>query len=94
MTQAHALPIQVNLYDRLFTVAEPDKIKDQDPSEHINPNSLEVSNGFIEPSVLDAQPGARYQFQRMGYFILDRKKDKDQLIFNKTVGLRDTWKNG
>ena len=94
VTQAHALPIQVNLYDRLFTVAEPDKIKDQDPSEHINPNSLEVSNGFIEPSVLDAQPGARYQFQRMGYFILDRKKDKDQLIFNKTVGLRDTWKNG
>lgn len=94
VTQAHALPIQVNLYDRLFTVAEPDKIKDQDPSEHINPNSLEVSNGFIEPSVLDAQPGARYQFQRMGYFVLDRKKDKDQLIFNKTVGLRDTWKNG
>lgn len=94
VTQAHALPIQVNLYDRLFTVAEPDKIKDQDPSEHINPNSLEVSNGFIEPSVLDAQPGAKYQFQRMGYFILDRKKDKDQLIFNKTVGLRDTWKNG
>ena len=87
----HALPIQVNLYDRLFSVPEPDKNKDEDPSIHINPNSLDVTRGFIEPSVAKAPLGSRLQFQRLGYFILDEKNEKGQLVFNKTVGLRDNW---
>jgi len=91
VTCADALPIKVNLYDRLFSVPEPDRNKDEDPGEHINQYSLNVTRGYIEPSVLNSPFGSRYQFQRLGYFILDSKNDKDQLVFNKTVGLRDTW---
>ena len=91
VTCADALPIKVNIYDRLFSVPEPDRNKDEDPGEHINPDSLNVTNGYIEPSVLKSPFGSRYQFQRLGYFILDSKNDKGQLVFNKTVGLRDTW---
>ena len=91
VTCADALPIKVNLYDRLFSVPEPDRNKDEDPGEHINQDSLNVTKGYIEPSVLNSPFGSRYQFQRLGYFILDSKNDKDQLVFNKTVGLRDTW---
>ena len=91
VTCADALPIKVNLYDRLFSVPEPDRNKDDDPGEHINQDSLKVTKGYIEPSVLKSPFGSRYQFQRLGYFILDSKNDKGQLVFNKTVGLRDTW---
>ena len=91
VTCADALPIKVNLYDRLFSVPEPDRNKDEDPGEHINQDSLNVTKGYIEPSVLKSPFGSRYQFQRLGYFILDSKNDKGQLVFNKTVGLRDTW---
>ena len=91
MTCAHALPIKVNLYDRLFSVPEPDRNKDDDPGEYINQDSLKVTKGYIEPSVLKSPFGSRYQFQRLGYFILYSKNDKGQLVFNKTVGLRDTW---
>jgi glutaminyl-tRNA synthetase len=91
VTRADALPIQVNLYDRLFSIPEPDKNKDEDLGEHINPGSLHITNGYIEPSVLNSPFGSKYQFQRLGYFILDGKNEKDQLVFNKTVGLRDIW---
>ena len=91
VTRSNALPIQVNLYDRLFSVPEPDKNREDDPSKYINPGSLDISNGYIEPSVLNSPLGSKYQFQRLGYFILDSKNDKDQLVFNKTVGLRDAW---
>jgi glutaminyl-tRNA synthetase len=91
VTCAHALPIKVNLYDRLFSVPEPDRNKDDDPGEYINQDSLKVTKGYIEPSVLKSPFGSKYQFQRLGYFILDSKNDKGQLVFNKTVGLRDTW---
>jgi glutaminyl-tRNA synthetase len=91
VTCADSLPIKVNLYDRLFSVSEPDRNKDEDPGEHINQDSLNVTKGYIEPSVLNSPFGSRYQFQRLGYFILDSKNDKGQLVFNKTVGLRDTW---
>ena len=91
VTRSNALPIQVNLYDRLFSVPDPDKNREEDPSMYINPGSLDISNGYIEPSVLNAPLGSKYQFQRLGYFILDSKNDKDQLVFNKTVGLRDAW---
>ena len=91
VTRQHSLPIKINIYDRLFSVPEPDKNKEEDPALNINPNSLEVANGFIEPSVLNSPLGKHYQFQRLGYFILDSKNEKNQLVFNKTVGLRDSW---
>ena len=91
VTRQHSLPITINIYDRLFSVPEPDKNKEEDPALNINPNSLEVANGFIEPSVLNSPLGKHYQFQRLGYFILDSKNEKNQLVFNKTVGLRDSW---
>ena len=90
VTRQHSLPITINIYDRLFSVPEPDKNKEEDPALNINPNSLEVANGFIEPSVLNSPLGKHYQFQRLGYFILDSKNEKNQLVFNKTVGLRDS----
>jgi len=80
----------VNLYDRLFSVEEPDKDKESDPEEFINPHSLERVNGYIEPTVSNASKGEKFQFQRLGYFVLDENKDGN-LVFNKTVGLRDTW---
>ena len=82
----------MNLYDRLFEVEEPDKAKEEDPSTFINPNSYNQTTGFVEPSVAKATQGTRFQFQRMGYFILDEKTPEGALVFNKTVGLRDTWK--
>jgi len=91
VTRQHSLPITINIYDRLFSVPEPDKNKDEDPALNINPNSLEVANGFIEPSVFNSSRGKHYQFQRLGYFILDSKNENNQLVFNKTVGLRDSW---
>ena len=91
VTRQHSLPITINIYDRLFSVPEPDKNKEEDPALNINPNSLEVANGFIEPSVLNSPLGKHYQFQRLGYFILDSKNENNQLVFNKTVGLRDSW---
>ena len=90
VTRQHSLPITINIYDRLFSVPEPDKNKEEDPALNINPNSLEVANGFIEPSVFNSPLGKHYQFQRLGYFILDSKNEKNQLVFNKTVGLRDS----
>tara|TARA_B100000900_G_scaffold413156_1_gene436510 strand:+ start:30788 stop:32446 length:1659 start_codon:yes stop_codon:yes gene_type:complete len=91
VTRQHSLPITINIYDRLFSVPEPDKNKEEDPVLNINPNSLEVANGFIEPSVFNSPLGKHYQFQRLGYFILDSKNENNQLVFNKTVGLRDSW---
>ena len=65
--------------------------KDEDLGEHVNQQSLEITNGYIEPYVLNSPLGSKFQFQRIGYFILDSKNDEGQLVFNKTVGLRDTW---
>jgi glutaminyl-tRNA synthetase len=90
LEQAH--PIKVNLYDRLFEVEEPDKGKEEDPSTFINSNSYSQTTGFVEPSVAKATQGTRFQFQRMGYFILDEKTPEGAHVFNKTVGLRDTWR--
>jgi glutaminyl-tRNA synthetase len=87
-----AHPIKVNLYDRLFSVEEPDKNKDGEPSQFINPDSFSQVEGYVEPSVKNALIGSRFQFQRLGYFILESNTEEDTLLFNKTVGLRDTWK--
>lgn len=87
----HAHSAEVRLYDRLFTDAAPDSHKDTDFMEFINPNSLETITAFIEPSLASAKEGERFQFQRMGYFCVDSDSTKEKLVFNRTVGLRDTW---
>jgi glutaminyl-tRNA synthetase len=88
---AHALTAEVRLYDRLFTHESPDTQKDKDFMEFINPDSLEVITGFIEPSLKTAKPGDRFQFQRIGYFCVDKDSTDEKLVFNRTVGLRDSW---
>jgi len=91
VTQKEALSIQVRLYDRLFQEEAPDQDKEVNFKSFLNPNSLKTIHAFAEPSVKTATPGDRFQFQRMGYFALDPDSSSEKLIFNKTVGLRDTW---
>ncbi|MGB5228175.1 MAG: glutamine--tRNA ligase/YqeY domain fusion protein [Eudoraea sp.] len=87
----HALPVEVRLYDRLFTDETPDGHKDKDFLEFINPNSLEVITGYVEPSLKEASINDRFQFQRLGYFNVDEDSTPDKMVFNRTVTLRDTW---
>ncbi|MFW2135330.1 glutamine--tRNA ligase/YqeY domain fusion protein [Chryseobacterium sp. TY4] len=88
----HALPIKVNIYDRLFSVEQPDAEKDVDFLNFINPESLKVQNGFGEPSLKDATTEDHFQFQRIGYFIKDKTSTDGQLVFNRTVTLKDSYK--
>jgi len=88
----HAITAKINLYDRLFMVENPTKDKDVDFLEHVNPNSHKVITGYLEPSLKDAKVLEHYQFQRIGYFCVDKTSMPDDLVFNKTVGLRDSWK--
>lgn len=85
------IPIQVRLYDRLFTVEAPDAEKDVDFLQYVNPNSLETVHGFAEPALKEAKVEDKFQFQRIGYFALDRDSTADTLVFNRTVTLKDTW---
>lgn len=87
----HAVEAEVRVYDRLFTHEAPDADKDVDFKEYINPNSLEVIKGYLEPGLKEAKAGERYQFQRLGYFCVDKDSSTEKIVFNKTVGLRDTW---
>ncbi|CAM3557063.1 glutamine--tRNA ligase/YqeY domain fusion protein [Flavobacterium gelidilacus] len=87
----HAVEAEVRVYDRLFTHENPDGDKEVDFKEYINPNSLEVITGYVEPSLVNAKELEHYQFQRLGYFCVDRDSTAEKLVFNKTVGLRDTW---
>ncbi|RWX00079.1 glutamine--tRNA ligase/YqeY domain fusion protein [Flavobacterium cerinum] len=87
----HAVKAEVRIYDRLFTHENPDGDKDVDFKEYINPKSLEVITGYLEPGLKSAEAGERYQFQRLGYFCVDTDSNAEKLVFNKTVGLRDTW---
>ncbi|MFH0271940.1 glutamine--tRNA ligase [Vibrio jasicida] len=85
-----ALPAEIRMYDRLFTVPNPAAADDF--AATINPESLVVLNGFVEPSLATAEAETGYQFERMGYFCADSKDSSaDNLVFNRTVGLRDTW---
>ncbi|WP_334124309.1 glutamine--tRNA ligase/YqeY domain fusion protein [Empedobacter brevis] len=85
------LPIEVREYDRLFTVESPDAEKDVDFLQFVNPNSLTIKEGFAEPALKDAKVEDKFQFQRIGYFALDRDSSAEKLIFNRTVTLKDTW---
>ncbi|MCF6131440.1 glutamine--tRNA ligase/YqeY domain fusion protein [Flavobacterium wongokense] len=87
----HAIEAEVRIYDRLFTHENPDGDKDVDFKEYINPNSLEVITGYLEPSLATAKNLDQFQFQRLGYYCVDKDSSAGKLIFNKTVGLRDTW---
>lgn len=87
---AEALPAEVRLYDRLFTEAEPDR-QEQDFLTFINPDSLKVVTAFVEPSLKEAKVEEKFQFQRLGYFCVDKDSSSEKLVFNKTVGLKDTW---
>ncbi|WP_392447247.1 glutamine--tRNA ligase/YqeY domain fusion protein [Capnocytophaga canis] len=86
----HALEAEARIYDRLFTVAEPDR-QEKDFLEYVNPDSLKVTTAYVEPSLKDAKVGEGFQFQRLGYFSLDPDSTSEKLVFNKTVGLKDTW---
>ena len=89
----HALDAEVHLYDHLFTKENPEDTEDgQDFTANLNPDSLKVLTGCkVEPSVKDTKPLDRFQFERMGYFCTDTDSASDTLVFNRTVGLRDTW---
>ncbi|MFL6569583.1 MAG: glutamine--tRNA ligase/YqeY domain fusion protein [Chthoniobacterales bacterium] len=89
VSAAEAVDAEVRLYDRLFNEAEPDA--DGDFKKHIDPNSLEVVTAKCEPALRDAKPTERYQFERLGYFALDRDSTADQQVWNRVVTLRDTW---
>jgi glutaminyl-tRNA synthetase len=88
---SHAKEAEVRVYDRLFTNESPDKDKEVDFKEFINPNSLKVITGYVEPSLVASKELDHFQFQRLGYFCVDRDSTAEKLVFNKTVGLRDTW---
>jgi glutaminyl-tRNA synthetase len=90
VSATHALDVEVRLYDRLFKSEMPDAGGDY--LSDLNPSSLEVlPRAKVEPSVAGAAPGARYQFERLGYFCVDPDSTPGQLVFNRTVTLKDTW---
>ena len=87
----HAVEAEVRLYDRLFIDEAPDSHKEKNFLDFINTNSLEIVKGFVEPSLASAKIGDNFQFQRLGYFNVDKDATDSKLVFNKTVGLKDAW---
>ena len=87
-----AVPAEIRLYDHLFLKPDPD---DVDPGQtyldNLNPNALRVVTGYVEPSIANAAPGTRYQFERLGCFCVDPDTAPGKPVFNRTVTLRDTW---
>jgi glutaminyl-tRNA synthetase len=88
----HAIPAEIRLYDRLFNKEDPDIVEEgQDFISNLNPDSLQILNGFVEPSLKNANPLDKFQFQRIGYFCVDPDSTYKNLVFNRTVSLKDTW---
>ncbi|MCP4553763.1 MAG: glutamine--tRNA ligase/YqeY domain fusion protein [Bacteroidetes bacterium] len=88
----HALEVEVRLYDRLFLNENPDIAEEgKDFKSNINPNSLTVINGFVEDSLANAEVESKFQFERTGYFCVDKDTTSEKLVFNRTVPLRDSW---
>ena len=89
----HAIPAEIRLYDRLFSKENPNRVDvDQDYKDYLNPNSVELlTDCLVEPSLAGGQPGDSYQFLRRGYFCIDQDSNDQQLVFNRSVSLRDTW---
>ena len=93
VSAAHAVDAEVRLYENLFTKENPNEVEEgQDFTANLNPHSLDVLTGAkVEPSLRDAAAGSRYQFERLGYFSVDKDSSAEKLVFNRTIGLRDTW---
>jgi glutaminyl-tRNA synthetase len=87
----HAIEAEVRLYDRLFIDEAPDSHKEKNFLDFMNPNSLQIVKGFVEPSLSTVKSGDKFQFQRLGYFNVDKDSTIEKLVFNKTVGLKDAW---
>ncbi|MEN8879405.1 MAG: glutamine--tRNA ligase/YqeY domain fusion protein [Polaribacter sp.] len=87
----HAIKAEVRAYDRLFLDEAPDAHKDKEYMELLNPDSLQIIQAYLEPSLASAKVGERFQFQRLGYFNVDNDSKPEALVFNKIVGLRDSW---
>jgi glutaminyl-tRNA synthetase len=84
--------VEIRLYDRLFVKENPDDTEEgKTYKDYLNPDSLKVIRGFIEPSAKNAKPGEKFQFERLGYFSVDKDSTKEHLIFNRTVTLKDSW---
>lgn len=86
----HAKEAEIRMYDRLFTKEDPEE-GEEGFLNCLNPNSLEILNGFVEPSLASAEVGSRFQFERLGYFCADKDSTKEKPVFNLTVNLKDTW---
>jgi glutaminyl-tRNA synthetase len=87
----HAIEAEVRLYDRLFIDESPDSHKEKNFLDFMNPNSLQIVKGFVEPSLSKVKSDEKFQFQRLGYFNVDKDSTASKLVFNKTVGLKDAW---
>ena len=88
---SHALQATVHNYDRLFNDESPDQHKEASFLDFVNPSSLHTQQAMVEPSLNSLPVGERVQFQRLGYYVVDSSSRENELVFNKTVGLRDTW---
>ena len=88
---SHAIEAEIRLYDRLFNDESPDTHKGKDFLEFVNPNSLQVITGYLEPSLKDAKVEDKFQFQRLGYFTVDKDSTEEILVINRTVALKDSW---
>jgi len=88
----HAVEAEVRLYDRLFSKENPDDAEEgKDYKDYLNPDALKVCKGYLEPSVKNSLPGDKFQFERLGYFTVDKDSTTDHLVFNRTVTLKDSW---
>jgi glutaminyl-tRNA synthetase len=88
----HSVKAEIRLYDRLFIKENPDEtVEGKDYKDFLNPDSLKVITGHIEPSILRANQGDKFQFERIGYFCVDKDSTRDNLNFNRTVTLKDSW---
>ncbi len=88
---SHAIEAEIRLYDRLFIDEAPDAHKEKNFLDFINKSSLEIVKGFVEPNLSDVKSNDKFQFQRLGYFNVDKDSTTSKLVFNKTVGLKDAW---
>ena len=94
VSKNQAIPVEVREYDRLFLHPSPSAAKtDEELAQMLNPNSKKITKAFAEPSLKSSKSGDRFQFQRKGYFVVDKDTSHNKIIFNKTVGLRDNWKS-
>ncbi|MFN8462042.1 MAG: hypothetical protein U0X93_09775 [Anaerolineales bacterium] len=86
----HAKEVEVRMYDRLFSKENPEE-GEEGFLNCLNPNSLEILSGFVEPSLSSVEAGSRFQFERLGYFCVDKDSTTEKPVFNLTVSLKDTW---